>query len=490
MPSMRWPPPPEPAHRPSSPPVDLDQAVRPAPALREASAGGSCTSCCRGSRSSRRRPPAGLRLTIDAEEADRLDLSLELFGAFWRHPRLRGWDGLGLAVQAYPKRAYPVLAWLADLAPAPSAGCRSAGQRRLLGHRDQARPGMPAMTTIRCSPARSRPTSPTSPAPADARGRRSSTPAFATHNAQTARGHLGARRQRRRFEFQRLHGMGEALYATCMAEACRNRRCRVYAPVGSHKDLLALPRAAPARERRQHSFVNRLARRQGAARRADRRPRSGGAAACPRSPRSPQPAERHDLPAPEQPGMTAGDRPSRERLPRTSGNGPKPIARSSALVAGGGDAGRRGACRPYGAEVGEAGAEAEAATEAGLARRWPPQPVGTRRGGVARGRDLRGRVATCSRRHAARSSASACARPARPSRTPSPTFARRSTSCAITPAEARRQFAGPTTLPGPTGERNQLRLHGRGVFALSAPGTSRWRSSPGSSRPPLPPAMG
>ncbi len=83
-----------------------------------------------------------LNFTVDAEEADRLELSLDVIAATLRDPSLAGWDGFGLAVQAYQKRAGAVIEWtaeLADDAEPPADG--AAGQGRLLGHRDQARAG-------------------------------------------------------------------------------------------------------------------------------------------------------------------------------------------------------------------------------------------------------------------------------------------------------------------------------------------------------------
>ena len=81
-------------------------------------------------------------LTIDAEEVNRLDLSLDLFESLAAEPSLKGWNGLGLAVQAYGKRAKPVLEWLARLAEANAArSAGAAGEGRLLGYGNQAGPG-------------------------------------------------------------------------------------------------------------------------------------------------------------------------------------------------------------------------------------------------------------------------------------------------------------------------------------------------------------
>ena len=88
------------------------------------------------------RRAVGIGFTIDAEEADRLDLSLDLIATLALDPALAGWDGLGLAVQAYQKRALPLIDWLAALAAARQAPADAPpGQGRLLGQRDQAQPG-------------------------------------------------------------------------------------------------------------------------------------------------------------------------------------------------------------------------------------------------------------------------------------------------------------------------------------------------------------
>ena len=96
-----------------------------------------------------------LNFTIDAEEADRLELTLDVIGKVIADPSLRGWEGFGLAVQAYQKRAEAVdrLARRRGARAAPPAD-GAAGQGRLLGHRSQARAGARARPAIRCSPAR------------------------------------------------------------------------------------------------------------------------------------------------------------------------------------------------------------------------------------------------------------------------------------------------------------------------------------------------
>ncbi len=83
-----------------------------------------------------------LNFTVDAEEADRLELSLDVIGAMLADPSLAGWDGFGLAIQAYQKRAGEVIDWVRDAAvDARPAAHGAAGEGRLLGHRGEARAG-------------------------------------------------------------------------------------------------------------------------------------------------------------------------------------------------------------------------------------------------------------------------------------------------------------------------------------------------------------
>ena len=107
---------------------------------------------------SRRAKAHDLNFTVDAEEADRLELSLEVIAAAFSDASLEGWDGFGLAIQAYQKRAEAVIDCRRSRARAEPAADGAARQGRLLGHRDQARAGARARRLSRCSPARRRPT--------------------------------------------------------------------------------------------------------------------------------------------------------------------------------------------------------------------------------------------------------------------------------------------------------------------------------------------
>ena len=95
-----------------------------------------------------------LGFTIDAEEADRLELSLEVIGAVLGNPALRGFEGFGLAVQAYQKRALAVIDWTEEAAAASAAGSRSAWSRAPIGTPRSSARRSAACPTIRCSRAR------------------------------------------------------------------------------------------------------------------------------------------------------------------------------------------------------------------------------------------------------------------------------------------------------------------------------------------------
>lgn len=203
---------------------------------------------------------AGIALTVDAEESERLELSLELIERVCREPALRGWDGLGLAVQAYQKRAPAVLRWCADLARSArrplnvrlvkgaywDSEVKRAQERGLEGYPVFTRKANTDVSYLACA---------RQLCEADAW----LYPQFATHNAQTAAAILDFTRARgRSFEFQRLHGMGEELYEELLSGAYGEIACRVYAPVGSHEDLLPYLVRRLLENGANTSFVHRL----------------------------------------------------------------------------------------------------------------------------------------------------------------------------------------------------------------------------------------
>ena len=204
---------------------------------------------------------AGQGFNIDAEEADRLSLSLDVIEAVATDPALAGWDGFGVVVQAYGQRAGYVLDWLHDL------GHRT-GQRFMVRlvkgaywdaeiKRGQVMglDGFPVFT--------SKPATDVSYI-ANARKMLGMTdviyPQFATHNAHTVHAvlHMADRMgvAKEAFEFQRLHGMGEELHKIVMAD--HGTRCRIYAPVGAHEDLLAYLVRRLLENGANSSFVNQI----------------------------------------------------------------------------------------------------------------------------------------------------------------------------------------------------------------------------------------
>ncbi|TLY54770.1 MAG: bifunctional proline dehydrogenase/L-glutamate gamma-semialdehyde dehydrogenase PutA, partial [Gammaproteobacteria bacterium] len=187
----------------------------------------------------RRAARAGIGFTIDAEEADRLDLSLDIVEKLSRDPATRSWEGLGLAVQAYGRRAPLVLDWVAALA-------RDSGRRMTV----RLVKGAYWDSEIKRAQERGLASFPvyTSKAATDASYLECARqlfaageviyPQFATHNAYTVAAMLELAPASAAYEFQRLHGMGEALYEAARAEVPALPPVRVYAPVGTHEDLL------------------------------------------------------------------------------------------------------------------------------------------------------------------------------------------------------------------------------------------------------------
>ena len=201
---------------------------------------------------------AGIGFTIDAEEAERLDLSLDVIEALIADRHLAGWEGFGVVVQAYGRRAGPVIDWLHDLA--------GRHRRRIMVRlvkgaywdaeikmaQERGLPGFPVFT---------RKTSTDVSYLANARrllsGRDRLYPQFATHNAHSVAAVLEmAGPGRDDFELQRLHGMGEALHE--IVREAEGTRCRIYAPVGAHRDLLAYLVRRLLENGANSSFVNQI----------------------------------------------------------------------------------------------------------------------------------------------------------------------------------------------------------------------------------------
>jgi RHH-type transcriptional regulator, proline utilization regulon repressor / proline dehydrogenase / delta 1-pyrroline-5-carboxylate dehydrogenase len=198
--------------------------------------------------------------TIDAEEVARLDISLELFERLAGAPELKGWDGLGLAVQAYGRRAKPALRYLADVAQRTG---RVLPVRLVKGAYWDTEIKRAQESGFENYPVFTRKASTDVSYLACAKFMLSRRdvfyPQFATHNAHTVSAIAVLAGSDKRYEFQRLHGMGEALYERVVGKGDINQPCRIYAPVGSHEDLLAYLVRRLLENGANTSFVNRLA---------------------------------------------------------------------------------------------------------------------------------------------------------------------------------------------------------------------------------------
>ena len=213
---------------------------------------------CLGSLAAQARK-AGIGICVDAEEAERLELSLDIVAEVIGDAQLAGWEGFGVAVQAYLKCASQVIDWLAALA-------RDKGQRLMV----RLVKGAYWDNEIKLSQERGLKSYPvfTRKASTDVSylacasrmlaARDAFYCQFATHNAHTLAAVLEMAGNDKEFELQRIHGMGEALYDQVVGEGGFAVPCRVYAPVGSHEDLLPYLVRRLLENGANTSFVNRI----------------------------------------------------------------------------------------------------------------------------------------------------------------------------------------------------------------------------------------
>ncbi|MGR9086518.1 MAG: bifunctional proline dehydrogenase/L-glutamate gamma-semialdehyde dehydrogenase PutA [Gammaproteobacteria bacterium] len=202
---------------------------------------------------------ADISLTVDAEESERLDMSLEIFADVFQHPDVSGWEGLGLAVQAYQKRALAVVRWLAALAE--SRRCRiplrlvkgaywdseikRAQENGLEDYPVFTHKSMTDVSYLACARfILSKPAA--------------FYPQFASHNAHTVAAVYQSGAQHPGYEFQRLHGMGESLYRGLGELSTRKIPCRVYAPVGDYRELLPYLVRRLLENAANTSFINQI----------------------------------------------------------------------------------------------------------------------------------------------------------------------------------------------------------------------------------------
>ena len=416
---------------------------------------------------------AGIGFTIDAEEADRLEAMLDIVEALALAPELAGWDGLGLAVQAYQKRALPLVDWLADLARRANrrlmvrlvkgaywdTEIKRAQERGLDGYPVFTRKLATDVSYLACAKQ------------LFAAGS-ALYPQFATHNAHSLAAILELSGGRTDWEFQRLHGMGEALYDEVVGRDKMNRPCRVYAPVGGHEDLLAYLVRRLLENGANTSFVNRIV--------DERAPIDeivadpiARLAALPRKPHPKIPLPR-DLFQPERcnsQGLDLADPRALADLRKGLAEALRLPARAAPIVGGTELAGTKTSVfdpSDRRREIGTVVAAGPGAVEQALARAvhaapsWNNTPAEQRAAILERAADLyeqhRAALMALIIREGGRTVPAALSEVRE-----AVDFLR------YYAARARAEFAMPQRLPGPTGEQDEIGLHGRGVFACISP---------------------
>jgi RHH-type proline utilization regulon transcriptional repressor/proline dehydrogenase/delta 1-pyrroline-5-carboxylate dehydrogenase len=411
-----------------------------------------------------------LQFTVDAEEADRLELSLQIVAATLSDPSLDGWDGFGLAVQAYQKRALAVIAWVEDIAAATKrrltvrlvkgaywdSEIKRAQERGLADYPVFTRKAMTDLCYMACVKrllaARNR-----------------LFPQFATHNALTVAGVIEDAGGIEGFEFQRLYGMGEPLYDALCAEF-PDAACRIYAPVGDNRDLLAYLVRRLLENGANSSFVSVAA--DPSVPIADILRRPQGWIKSPQQARNRKIPLPRDLYAPERKnsvGIEFGERASLDALLREVRDGTTAHAKAAPLIDGVAlagieralhspiDGGAIGAVR----EADDALARAAiAAAQAGFAA-WAATPVEERAALLERVADRlelnRGRLVALLQNEAGKTLDDALAE-----------LREAVDYCRYYANQARTALIA-QPMPGPTGESNTLRYRGRGVFVCISP---------------------
>jgi RHH-type proline utilization regulon transcriptional repressor/proline dehydrogenase/delta 1-pyrroline-5-carboxylate dehydrogenase len=410
-----------------------------------------------------------LNLTVDAEEADRLELSLDVIGTVLRDSSLAGWDGFGLAVQAYQKRAGAVIDWIADVADALNrrlmvrlvkgaywdTEIKRAQERGLADYPVFSRKAMTDLSYAGCVRKL-------------LRHRPRLYPQFATHNALTVASIIEDAGGIEGYEFQRLHGMGEVLYQALL-EDLPALTCRVYAPVGGYADLLAYLVRRLLENGANSSFVSVAADASVPIGIILRRPQSFIAdPAHARHSHIPLP---RDLFAPlrrNSAGVEFGDRAALDALLADIQGAPQSASAAPLIDGVAVTARARDVRSPIdGQTIGtvEEGDEtivdaAMSAAQAGFAA-WSATPVEARAAALERAGDLleqnRGRLIALLQLEGGKTLED-CVSEVREA----------ADYCRYYAAQARRTLA-PQPLPGPTGESNELHYRGRGVVVCISP---------------------
>ncbi len=417
---------------------------------------------------------ADVHLTIDAEEADRLELQLDVFEALLADDSIfaTGWGGFGLALQAYQKRAAPLCDWVIEAARAYD---RKLMIRLVKGAYWDTEIKAAQVAGLNDYPVFTRKVATDVSYLACARKLLASDdviyPAFATHNANTI-GQIKALGRGKKFEFQRLHGMGEGLYDE-LSKLERHvsdepTRVRIYAPVGSHKELLAYLVRRLLENGANSSFVNRIADDEVQIEELVRDPVAElGALSVKHSPSIPLPTAIFGPERRNSAGLDLSDplvrEPLLERLRALE-------EREWSAVPTRGKGKKRPVTAPFDRRI-IVGSVAEASAtdvDAMIRAAQAAQPAWDALGGERRAK-LLDRAADLYEEHR-EEFFSLCMREAGKTLPDAVLEVREAVDfLRFYAAEARRQFAHPTILPGPTGEQNELRLQGRGAFASISP---------------------
>ena len=411
-----------------------------------------------------------LQFTVDAEEADRLELSLDVIGAVLADPSLRGWDGFGLAVQAYQKRALPLIAWIEDAAATLGSRLtvrlvkgaywdteiKRAQERGLADYPVFTRKAMTDLCYMACVKRL-------------LAARENVFPQFATHNALTVASVIEAAGGVEGFEFQRLYGMGEALYATLLADL-PGATCRVYAPVGGHRDLLAYLVRRLLENGANSSFVSVAADPSVPIDEVLRRPQSWIASpGAARNQKIPLPRDLYQPQRRNSDGVEFGERKSLDALLAEIRAGTAASSEAQPLIDGVALPGiERAAISPIdGRAIGvvregdEAIARAAMAAAAAGFPAWAATPCEERAAVLERAAELleqhRGELLALLQNEAGKTLDDAVAE-----------LREAVDYCRYYAAQARASLVA-QPMPGPTGESNLLRYRGRGVFVCISP---------------------
>jgi RHH-type proline utilization regulon transcriptional repressor/proline dehydrogenase/delta 1-pyrroline-5-carboxylate dehydrogenase len=410
-----------------------------------------------------------LNFTVDAEEADRLDLSLDVIAAALRDSSLAGWDGFGLAVQAYQKRAGAVIDWMTDVAKTLNrqlmirlvkgaywdTEIKRAQERGLLDYPVFTRKAMTDLCYLDCV--------------RKLLARRPQLyPQFATHNALTVACVIEDAGGTAGYEFQRLHGMGEALYEALLDDL-PDLTCRVYAPVGGYSDLLAYLVRRLLENGANSSFVSVAADPAVPIENILRRPQSRiGDPTHARHSHIPLPRDLFRPVRRNSIGVEFGDRASLETLLGEIRAAPQ-TADAKSLVDGIEIAGReRPVLSPIdGREIAIVQESDKAIVNSALAaahsafQSWNATSIADRATILERVGDLieqnRGRLIALLQVEGGKT-IDDCVSEVREA----------ADYCRYYSSEARRSLA-PMPMPGPTGESNELRMCGRGIFICISP---------------------